>query len=242
MFLIALQSKAENNIMYDKANQLYHNKNYDSAAQLYQQMMNDGYCYADLYYNAGNAYYRLNKIGLAIWSYEKALQIQHNKNYSDNLTLAKKRIKEPIDEVRDIFFIRWWQGMYRLFTVNTWGGLALTFFLSGFLILFIKKLRQRFTFPQGITSFIFVLSGYCLFLMMISAYNENYHYRGIIIEPKTLFTFTTKKEPIFLSEGIEVRVMDTNVSKKKAAGFNYILVKLPDGREGLIDIKSIKKI
>lgn len=41
--------QAGNNIMFDKANQLYHNKNYDSAAKLYQQMIQDGYCAADLY-------------------------------------------------------------------------------------------------------------------------------------------------------------------------------------------------
>lgn len=242
LLLIAFQSKAENNIMYDKANQLYHNKNYDSAAQLYQQMIYDGYCYADLYYNAGNAYYRLNKIGLAIWHYKKALQLQYNKNYSDNLSLAKKRIREPIENVQDIFFIRWWQGMYQLFTVNTWALFALTSFLLSFLLLFMKKIRPSFAASQGITISLFVLSGYCLCMMSASAYNETYHYHGIIIESKTLCTFSTKKEPIFVSEGIEVKVIDTNVTTKTSAKYNYILVQLPDGREGLIDKKSIKKI
>jgi tetratricopeptide (TPR) repeat protein len=242
LLLIAFQSKAENNIMYDKANQLYHNKNYDSAAQLYQQMIYDGYCYADLYYNAGNAYYRLNKIGLAIWNYKKALQLQYNKNYSDNLSLAKKRIREPIENVQDIFFIRWWQGMYQLFTVNTWALFALTFFLLSFLLLFIKKIKTSFTSPQRITAILFALSGYSLCMMTAGAYNDTYHYCGIVIEPKTLCTLSTKKEPIFVSEGIEVKVIETNITTKTSANCNYILVQLPDGREGLIDKKSIKKI
>lgn len=76
--------QAGNNIMFDKANQLYHNKNYDSAAKLYQQMIDDGYCSSDLFYNTGNAYYRLNKIGLAIWCYEKAITIQPEKLYRES--------------------------------------------------------------------------------------------------------------------------------------------------------------
>ena len=64
---------AENNIMFEKANQLYHNKNYDSASVLYQQMIQDGYCHPALYYNAGNAYYRTNQIGMAVWCFKKAL-------------------------------------------------------------------------------------------------------------------------------------------------------------------------
>ena len=79
-------------------------------------------------------------------------------------------------------------------------------------------------------------------MMTASAYNETYHYHGIIIESKTLCTFSTKKEPIFVSEGIEVKVIDTNITTKTSAKYNYILVQLPDGREGLIDKKSIKKI
>ena len=89
--------------MYVKANQLYHNKDYDSAARLYQQMLNDGYCSPDLYYNAGNAYYRTNQVGLAIWCYKKAIQIHPEKNYIDNLALANKRIREPIEKINEIF-------------------------------------------------------------------------------------------------------------------------------------------
>ncbi len=242
LMMFVFQSRAENNIMYDKANQLYHNKNYDSAAQLYQQMLNDGYCHADLYYNAGNAYYRLNKIGLAIWSYEKALQLQDTKNYNDNLALAKKRIKEPIEKVNDIFFIRWWESMYGFFTANVWAVLALVFFLLSFLQLFIKKVKPQIRFSPAITNILFAVSGYCLLMMMVNSYNQAYHYKAIIIEPKTLFLASSKKEPVFLSEGVEVKVIDRNISSTPTGGLNYIMVKLPDGRIGRINHNSIKKL
>lgn len=241
ILLFSLQAAANNNMMYDKANQLYHNKNYDSAAKLYQQMLNDGYCSADLYYNTGNAYYRMNQIGMAIWCFEKALQIDHNKNFQDNLLLAKKRIKEPIDEVKDIFFIRWWQSLYQLCSSNTWGVIALVSFLLSFLFLFAKKLKPEFRFPSGINILLFLFSGFCLLMMTVRVYNETYHYEAIVIEPKTLFTFTSKREPIFINEGVKVKVVNTT-SNSRQNGADYIEVELPDGRTGKIDRKAIKKL
>ena len=65
-FLFAIESKAESNMMFEKANQLYHNKMYDSASVLYSQLINDSYLSPNLFYNAGNSFYRTEKIGLAI--------------------------------------------------------------------------------------------------------------------------------------------------------------------------------
>ncbi len=228
--------------MYDKANQLYHNKNYDSASQLYQQMLNDGYCSADLFYNAGNTYYRLNKIGWAIWCYEKALQLHENKNYSENLSLAKKRIKEPIDKVNDIFFIRWWEALYTFFSVNVWAILALAFFLVSFLLLFLTKLKSTIYISRSVPATLFFVSGFCLCMLLVSSYNQTYHYSGIIIEPKTLFSNTAKKDPMFINEGIEVKVIDTNGKGSILGAANYVVVKLPDGRIGSIDRRSFKKL
>ena len=228
--------------MFDKANQLYHNKYYDSAAQLYQQMINDGYCSADLYYNAGNAYYRLNKIGWSIWAYEKAMQIKQHKNYNDNLSLAQKRIKDPIDEVKPIFFLRWWQHLYQLFTANVWAFLALLSFLLSFALMFAKKMKRTLYIPNLINNSLFFISAFCLLMMLVNTYNEDYHYQGIIIEPKTMFVANAKKEPIYLSEGIKIKIVESKIKNQQAFAATYVLVELPDGRIGTIDRKSFKKL
>lgn len=228
--------------MFDKANQLYHNKNYDSAARLYQQMINDGYCSADLFYNAGNAYYRLNRIGLAIWCYEKAVGIHRDKNYVENLALAKKRIREPIDEIPEIFFIRWWESAYRLFSANTWAVLALTWFLLAMSGLFLNKFNIRISMPAWLKYGAFTLSLYCLFMLMVRAYNDACHFNGIIIEAKTLCTFQNKKEPIFLSEGIKIKVVELHPESTRSTGTPKVAVKLPDGRNGLIDRRALLKL
>ena len=232
---------AESHIMFEKANQQYHNKNYDSALALYQQMLNDGYCSADLYYNAGNTYYRLNKIGLAIWCYEKAIQIHNDKLYAENLELAKKRIREPIESIRDIFFIRWWESFLHLLTVNGWAVMALLGFLVGMLLLFLKTIKPAMSIQSGWAIIFVSASVIMVILMLLNIYQQTYHYKAIVVEPETLFVSGGKKEPVFIHEGIKVKVLNV-LPGRSQYGSRYLEVRLPDGREGRIDEQAIKKI
>jgi tetratricopeptide (TPR) repeat protein len=235
-------SMGRDNIMFDKANQLYHNKNYDSAVRLYQQLINDGYCSPDLFYNAGNTYYRLNHVGLAVWCYKKALEIRQDKNYTDNLALAQKRIKEPIAQVKDIFFMQWWEKMYRLFSSNAWAMLALLGFLLGIAILIVNKLQTKFLIPRVISSLLFIFSGYTLIMCSVRSYNDHYHFKAIITEPEVMFTSLSNKEPIYIHEGIEVKVVDMNPKGNVSGMAPYATVRLPDGRVGKIDRRAMLKL
>lgn len=57
---------------FEKANLLYKQKQYSEAAGIYQQLIDEGYHQPQLFINAGNAYYKANKTGLAIYNYEKS--------------------------------------------------------------------------------------------------------------------------------------------------------------------------
>lgn len=242
LLLFSLLTTANNNIMFDKANQLYHNKNYDSAAQLYQQMINDGYCSPDLFYNAGNTYYRLNRIGLSIWCYEKATSLHHDKNYSENLALAKKRIREPIDEIPDIFFIRWWESCYQFLSSNGWAVSALVFFLLAMALLFLGKLKPAMTLPRWLSNSCFLLTACCLLMLGVRTYNDKFHFKGIILQSRTLFTPQSRKESIFLSEGIKIKVVELHPDRSSGPGSTAVIVRLPDGRTGKIDRNSFIRL
>ncbi len=76
LIIACASANAEGNIMFEKANALYHSKNYDSSAKLYMQLVQNGYSSDDLYYNMGNAFYQVGKTGWAIWSYRKSMAIK----------------------------------------------------------------------------------------------------------------------------------------------------------------------
>jgi tetratricopeptide (TPR) repeat protein len=229
LFLFAFESKAVSNMMFEKANQLYHNKMYDSASALYNQLINDGYETADLYYNAGNSFYRTEKIGLAIWCYKKALQLEKNLNVQDNLALAQNKIKEPIYVQKDIFFIRWWKGIYNLFSVNVWAFISLFSFLIAMGILFLQKIKFEFSISKKVTISLFSFSIVSMFFMLVKYYHEAYHYHGIIIN-QTNFD----KNSMILSEGIEVEY--NGIDK---VGINIVL---PNGQEGIISASNFRKL
>ena len=234
LFLLAFESKAESNMMFEKANQLYHNKLYDSASALYTQLINDGYETPDLYYNAGNSFYRTEKIGLAVWCYKKALQLENNLNIQDNLALAQNKIKEPIYTQKDIFFIRWWKGLYNFFSVNVWAFISLFSFLIAMIILFLKKLKSELSISKKVNISLFSLSIVSLFFMLVKYYNEAYHYHGIIINQTTFRKTYFDKNSMILSEGVEVEY--NGIGK---VGINIIL---PDGQEGIISANDFKKL
>lgn len=235
MVLTAKSLMAEQNIMFEKANQLYHNKMYDSAAKLYLHMIEDGYCSAELYYNAGNAFYKINNIGWSVWSYRKAQLLRNDKNVQDNLELAKRRIKEPIKIAEEIFFIQWWRSTYNMFTINQWASLALLFFLIGILIQSLRKLNFEVKLPLKFSKIILAASLIAFVLMMIRLYHNTYQYKGILIGNNIDFQSISTKEVETLSAGNEVQFLQF---KNK----DEMNIRLSNGREGIIKSIHFKQL
>jgi len=116
-----------NHIMLDKANECYHNQNYKQAAVWYQQLIDEGYQNAALYYNAGNAYFRDKQLGLAIKNYRLSLREKSNVITYDNLIVARRTVVNPIPASNIILnFVRAW---FDMINVNTW-TIGSLFFLS----------------------------------------------------------------------------------------------------------------
>ena len=56
------------------ANEFYRNGDYENAIELYEELTYQGYEGVSLFFNLGNSYYRIGKIGYAILNYERALK------------------------------------------------------------------------------------------------------------------------------------------------------------------------
>ena len=84
---------------FEKANSAYENEQYEIAIQNYMETLSNGERSADLYYNLGNAYFKTNELGEAIWAYEQAQKlnpsdkdIQFNLQFCNDLTVDKLTI------------------------------------------------------------------------------------------------------------------------------------------------------
>ncbi len=59
----------------EKANSAYQNQDYQTALDNFLKVYNEGYENADLFYNIGNCYYRVGKLGNSILFLKKALKL-----------------------------------------------------------------------------------------------------------------------------------------------------------------------
>lgn len=73
--LFGVRSEAKTNgweELFFKANQAYKGGRFEEAIDGYGQLLDAGYRNGQLYYNLGNAHFRLNQVGRAILNYERA--------------------------------------------------------------------------------------------------------------------------------------------------------------------------
>ena len=76
----------------------YQAQNYIQAAASLETVVRSGHNNGHVWYDLGNAYYRLGKIGKAIAAYRRALiQIPDDPDVRANLNLARKQAKDQID-------------------------------------------------------------------------------------------------------------------------------------------------
>jgi tetratricopeptide (TPR) repeat protein len=76
--------------VFSKANQAYSEGRFQEAVDGYESLMQSGRWNANLFYNLGNAWFRLGDFGKAILNYERALALDpHHPEATANLRLAR---------------------------------------------------------------------------------------------------------------------------------------------------------
>jgi tetratricopeptide (TPR) repeat protein len=100
---------------FDEGNQLYQKGDYQGALEHYQQIMADGWEAAPLYYNIGNAYFKLGQLGKAILFYERARRLApRDADVRANLDLARSLTTDDITPLPGFWPFQvaaWWVGL-----------------------------------------------------------------------------------------------------------------------------------
>lgn len=124
MLAMALHATAGNDSqtsLFLQANAAYDSGDYEKAAELYNTIADNGYDSWELRYNLGNTHYRLDNIGLAILNYERALRMAPTKKIvKDNLTLARSRTADNIEEIPQLFLVEWGLSVVQSLTLKGW--------------------------------------------------------------------------------------------------------------------------
>src|SRR5207253_3820284 len=113
---------------FTKANQEYAQGNFAEAISGYEALVGAGQWSANLFYDLGNAYFRVGDFGHAILNYERALALEpHHPETQANLRIAR-------DEARALELQPGWPERYlRFATVDQYTiAAAITFWLGAF--------------------------------------------------------------------------------------------------------------
>ena len=223
---------------WQKGTSCYEQTKYDSAAWYFEQIAALKPKNAEVYYNLGNTYYRLNKVALAVLNYERALQIEPGyKEAKDNLLLTQGRISNRIQPTGDIFFINWWQNLTHPRKAAAW---SISAFITFTLIIVCLAMR-RFTksgdkLPVQVPGILGFVCTCFLVLAFAAAQRTDQATAAVVMQNDApLMNGEQKGKPLALvPEGTTVKI----VSEKS----NWTEVTLPDGRTGWLPQNLVTKI
>ena len=204
---------------YESANAQYNAGNFAQAAQLYEQLLDSadfGDEQAYIYYNLGNAYFRVNELGKSILNYERCLRMQPgNKDARYNLEFAQSKIIDNIDQGNTFFLSQWITTLRNTQTYRIWMWLSIGLFIlclvSLLVFLFTRPIALRKTgFHIAWLAFLFSL---CSLALATAAYNHRNDKNEAIVMQGIV---NVKSSPdrsgtdlFTLHEGTKVRVSDS---------------------------------
>lgn len=238
-FVSAFGFKADSAVQ--AGNLYYVNNDYQKAADIYQLVIDSGYVAPELYFNLGNAYYKMNNYALAILNYERALLLApSDKDIKFNLQLANAHVVDKIDVIPEFFLKRWIRSVVGFTSSNTWAVVSMSAFVIFIVLLLIylfttKIFLKQFSFYLLIL--FFVVSAACFVfsksrLQMIMMRNG-----AVIVAPSV----TAKSSPdeygtnlFILHEGTKVEVVDS-IGK-------WNEIKISNGNKGWVKSSAFKLI
>ena len=115
-----------NDALWEQGNKAYIDGDFSKAVELYSQIEARGYYSARLYYNLGNAFFKLGQLGEAILYYNRALVLSPSmEDAAHNLEIAEAQTKDKIAVVPQFFLNRWMQTIQRALSCTAWSVLSL---------------------------------------------------------------------------------------------------------------------
>jgi len=224
-----------------KGDSAYNSEAYREAAGYYEDVLAQGYESAELYYNLGNAYFNLNKLPEAILNYERAKVLDpRDEDIAFNLSIANSMIPDKIEEVPEIFYVRWWKMLrdsinLHILTILSLVVFALIVLSAGIFFLSRNMLMRKFAFWVG---GVLIVLGIIIFSMTYTKYNmQSEHVEAIVFDP----TITVKSSPNQLGNDLFVIHEGTKVFIIEEIN-NWCNIRIANGSEGWMPASSIKRI
>lgn len=237
--VVTLTGFAQGENVFNKASAAYNEGDFNSAIENYLAIINTGQHSAEVYFNLGNAYYKLNQVAPSIYYYEKALlmspndaEIKNNLGYAQNMTL------DAIETMPQTSFSKVYDAVIGLRSFDQWAYIAVAFVIL-FVLLYLAFYflryagQKRIAFIGAIVSLLITLVSVIFAFLQYNTFQDD--------QPAIVFDdeVSVKSEPnprsqqLFeLHAGTKLQVLEELNDWKK--------IKIIDGQTGWLSADSIK--
>lgn len=238
LLILISTSVIANNDLQIKAEKAYSNKDYKQAIALYESILKEGSTSYKLHYNLGNAYYKNNELGKAIYNYELANKLQpNNKDVKMNLKIANEKTIDKIESKENFFIIAIKSGLVNALSTTGWAWFSIFSLIGCLVFAFVFFISNQLLFKRlgfflsGISLVVFIASMILGFSALEDKKEVNFAiitYRESKIHEEPNVTSKTK---FSLHEGTKVSVLETNPE--------WTNIKLENGNEGWLKTSEV---
>ena len=224
-----------NDSLFINANEHYANENYLEAIEKYESIINNNLESAELYYNLGNCYYKIDEIHKAIYYYEKTLK--HTSDFNDateNILLCQSKLIDKIDVMPELFYKTIFMKIKNSLSFNNWFYLTILLIWLAFLLSIFRIFRSKKTF---ILTNLLIVS--LILFFITSSVNRDYtNIRSAIIYVSSTNIMSAPSEK---STKLFTLHIGTKINIQDQIG-NWLNINILNGKKGWILLKDIKEI
>lgn len=223
-----------------EADAAYRQGNFARAAELYEMGLRGGASF-DLYYNLGNAYYRLNDYGKAVLNYQRALRIDPSDNKARfNLQLTQSKLKDQFGKPDEMFFITFGRALVNWQSEHGWGVISIVMLVLALLSILVYWFPRSVVFRKvGFCSFLvfFVLTILCNVFAAVQLNNFKENCQAVVQTDANvnLSPEASAKVLYQLHEGTTVEITDSSIK-------GWYQVQLPDGTSGWLMASRVERV
>ena len=225
--LIADATKAD-------ADSAYAHNDFASAIQLYESLLKEKGESADVYYNLGNSYYKMDDLAKAILNYERALLLNPGDNdIRFNLEMARSKTVDKVNPPSEMFFVSWYKSLANLMGADGWAKCGVGSFVLLLIALALYIFGKQLVLKKAgfIASVVFLLV--VVFANIFAARQKDAlvdRKNAIIIAPSVTVKSTPNEsgtDLFILHEGRKVGITDNSMKEWKE-------IRLEDGNVGWV--------
>lgn len=227
--------------LFDRANDSYAKGDYEMTVSLCDSMIKNNVESAAIYYNLGNAWFKLDDVPKAIFYYEKAKKIEpNNEDINYNLQLANTKIADRIEAVPEFFLKTWWEKLVYSLDEEQWTSLNIGVFVVFlmFMVIFFMAKQEKLKKTFFVLSIVFLVTSILTGYIGYRSYKiKTTHNTAIIFTP----TVNVKSAPdegsstlFILHQGSKVELMEESSTWEK--------IKIANGSEGWVLKEDFEKI